>query len=372
MNEYLTPQSVIALKGPIVSLVARVCTSVLLLICMMACTENERTDYSNLEDRPQIKSAAFVGSGNAWLVSACEGQLMVTKNGGESWSSVPGNNIGGRFESIGFVDEKRGFATNSKGEVWSSGDGGQTWAAVSQLRSVKSHDWEFMSSNQINFADEQRGWIVETFTIWRTDDSGRNWQQVFSVLDPRAEGQPREAHFLNREIGWVTATSEGQIYQTTDGGNTWHLIPIAKNTNITDVFFISQNTGWVSGFASVPPYTKLYRSDDAGKTWLPLPSPDGNFLIISISFVSAEEGWAAGRVWTGDPKTSTGAVLHTLDRGQSWQPVQLRQGESVFNRVHFVNSQQGWLFGGKNVYRTEDSGRNWRVVLKLSGATNGT
>jgi len=43
----------------------------------------------------------------------------------------------------------------------------------------------------------------------------------------------------------------------------------------------------------------------------------------------------------------------------------LGQGDMFYSQIKFVNRQVGWLVGQNNLYRTNDAGRTWNVVLKL-------
>ena len=118
----------------------------------------------------------------------------------------------------------------------------------------------------------------------------------------------------------------------------------------------------------------LYYTDDGGETWEPQPfdSIGERYSILAIQMINLTEGWAVGASHLpSSPDTpstnreSTGAILHTLDRGSSWQPVEINTKELFFNQVHFQDSKVGWVFGQRNVYLTEDGGRNWRMVLEL-------
>ena len=224
---------------------------------------------------------------------------------------------------------------------------------------------EFMSASQVEFVDEFDGWIVETFRVWRTDNGGISWREIYSVLNPKTDGQPKAAFFVNNDVQWV-ATSKGQLFQTRNGGVSWDPVSIAKNVSITDVFFVGERKGWALGFSGLPSYTKVYRTESGGKTWESLPPLEANLLITSIVFLNEREGWAAGRIWTGDPKTSGGALLHTINGGESWTEVQhLEQAEPFFARVYFPNAEHGWLVGRDSLYRTQNSGKTWQRVLSL-------
>jgi photosystem II stability/assembly factor-like uncharacterized protein len=347
------------------------CQLVLLALAIYAsaCVDGTGAKHVLTKDHQQIRSYTFVGTDNLWLVTEDEGKLLLTNNGGRDWVTVPGQAVGSKFQSVGFLNDKQGLAVNGEGQVWKSVDGGLSWTKLAQLQSAKPSEWQFTSSHQIQFADERRAWIVETFTVWRTDDGGNTWRQIFSVLDPGTNGQPDSVYFMNLNAGWVI-TSNGRTFQTVDGGDNWVSLSLGKNINAKDVAFADWQTRLVLAFSNLPPYSQVYRTSDAGKTWTGLSFSDPNAVINSISLVNEQEAWAAGRVWTGDPETSIAVLLHTLDGGKNWQRVQLRQAERLFYRVRFVDSQHGWLFAHDNVYRTVDSGNDWRVVLKLPPLKN--
>ena len=342
------------------------CVTILFItiISLIGCTDNRSASHEEVRDTHLIKSCSFVGHDKAWLVTANEGNLLWTKNAGKDWSTVAGTVVGGRFESVGFVDDAMGLAVNSEGRIWKTGDGGENWTPMAQISAVRPREWNFGSSDQVKLADESRAWIIETFTIWRTDDGGSTWRQVFSEADLEKSGQPVSFFSLNRDTAW-NVTSKGQIYLTRDAGNHWDAVHIGDNVNAKEVFFINQQVGWVLGFSGVSPYSTLYRSEDAGKKWTGSALPIPNAVIESVSFVSEREGWVAGRIWTGDQKNSEGVLLHTKDGGKSWQRLQLPQPERFFYGVHFSDLQHGWLIANNNVYLTDDSGNNWRSVLSL-------
>lgn len=335
-------------------------TGLLLLQCSFGCFVDGSGDYSPA-DVSLIKSVAFVGSDSAWLTTAA-GELKITTNGGKDWTTVTGPSVGGRFESIFFFSTKRGLAINQQGQTWKTDNGGNTWNAGPTLK-VSAEAGPFLSASQLKFIDDSHGWVVETFRIWRTDNGGDSWREIYSVMNPKTDGQPKSTLLVNNEIQWLT-TSKGQLLYTKDGAQSWEAVPFERNVSITDVAFVGSR-GWAVGFRGLPPYTNLYRSDNTGETWAPLPALEPHSLITCMTFVSETEGWAAGRTWTGEPTTSGGLVLHTVNGGESWNKVSVNNGEQFFDRVHFLDSEHGWLFSRDNVYRTNDAGRTWQIVLKL-------
>ena len=66
------------------------------------------------------------------------------------------------------------------------------------------------------------------------------------------------------------------------------------------------------------------------------------------------------------PGDMRGVILHTKDGGKSWQEASVGDGELFFDRMFFVDSKHGWLLGSNNIYRTQNGGRTWEVVLKVT------
>ncbi len=297
---------------------------------------------------PQIGSAAFSGSDLTWLVARRKGYLLHSSNGGASWRRLPASQIT-KSSQISFVDSEHGWAvagdSDSQGHIWRSIDGGRTWSWLAKLNSDNPR-WRFTGEVQLDFVDRLNGWLIETFSIWRTSDGGISWKQVFS-----------------------TGQMGGQVFKTTDGGKTWDVQTVRDKGYFTNIFFVDRNTGWLcSG-------DQMYRTDDGGRTWRLQATLTESWQLESCFFVSKREGWVVGTRLlgpsTGLPETNMrnnlvrGIVLHTLDGGETWMVVRIGQNEPFFHRVHFSSTQTGWLFSRDRVYRTINAGRTWRVVLNL-------
>ncbi|MCA1605837.1 MAG: hypothetical protein LC775_10275 [Acidobacteria bacterium] len=180
----------------------------LLFVCSCSCSVNpvafrdQKSDKTKLEvarsNIPQVESAAFSGAASAWLVNYESGKLLHTNDGGLNWNQVP-ESAGGRISQISFIDADNGWAINKvggRGGVWRTKDSGRTWVPIATIPSGDTQ-WDYTSAVQITFTDESHGWVIETFSIWRTEYGGVNWKQVFNTLDPRVKGQPVRGFFID-------------------------------------------------------------------------------------------------------------------------------------------------------------------------------
>ncbi len=95
-----------------------------------------------------------------------------------------------------------------------------------------------------------------------------------------------------------------------------------------------------------------------------LPSVPGDFAPSSVSFASAELGWAAGR---GSCDAGTCLwVLRTTDGGRTWTAAAAPRpdpGASIGlpTSIRFADAVDGWLYGA-GLWATHDGGATWSAV----------
>lgn len=331
--------------------------SVLLVLALslVGCGSHEDPRFT-----PQIEGASFNGPDSAWLTIKW-GELLRTNDGGKSWQRAkPGEN---GLVQVSCIDSKHGYAVDLRGVVWRSLDGGATWLIVGKIQPPA--DTVLGKPQQMHFYDERSGWIIDSFSVWCTEDGAASWTRCFPANQKeRRIGQPLRYFQVSREVAWVAATN-GKVYYTQDGRRSWQVLSLAQTTDFWGIFFIDESTGWLSG----EPDGGIYKTEDGGKTWNVVlkQTPGNNIGARSIYFLNKNEGWAVGRIYPADVtrEPTRGVVLKTTDGGGHWQEIPVSKDELFYTQVQFVNAQDGWLIGQNSVYRTNDAGKTWATVLKL-------
>jgi photosystem II stability/assembly factor-like uncharacterized protein len=357
-------------KGYKLSLMLKVLFNTLLAfqLCSIGCegskiknnvsTTSQRNDDSKItwENIPQIKSATFYSDNCIWIVTAHDGALLFSNNGGVNWNklSIPANT---RFEVVSFIDIRQGWAVDDNGRVWRTSDGGQTWIMLYKFK-ADAADHEFISALQVYFADRLYGWIVETYSIWYTTDGGLSWQKG-SYIHDKQEGQPLRGYFLNKDVAWVGGTM-GEVYRTRDGGKTWSVQTVAKGAAFAGVFLLNEQAGWLSDSNS----KALYRTEDGGISWQPVSIMAEDISINSIYFTDAKDGWAVGQTLINH-RSKSGVVFHTLDGGQHWEIIHIGENDPFFDSVYFADNKTGWLFARDRIYFSDNGGKDWTISLNL-------
>lgn len=142
----------------------------------------------------------------------------------------------------------------------------------------------------------------------------------------------------------------------------WNVVsePFSKST-INDVFFISENEGFIAGDSGY-----VFHTANGGQTWEKQVTPSKK-SIKKLFFLNASYGWAG---------TGQGSILITTDGGQKWT-------ESSFasvipgliftycDAICFVNQNVGFIAAGKDkaiyLLKTTDGGQSWVKKDSLVG-----
>lgn len=195
-------------------------------------------------------------------------------------------------------------------------------------------------------------------------------------------GKRDDISFGSPSHGWY-GTGKGDLFRTTDGGNSWDLVASKPGTFIRALGFLDHKTGFIGNvgtdyYPGVEDETPLYRTDDGGKSWSAVDLGGKTIKgVCAIDILNTNRIYqgvlrpitvihAAGRV--GGP---TG-ILRSIDGGANWSVIDMSDHAGMILDVKFFSETTGLVFastsrGGDNeglILRTEDGGESWRTVYK--------
>lgn len=140
----------------------------------------------------------------------------------------------------------------------------------------------------------------------------------------------------------IAGGTNGALLMSTDLGETFEIIPLEENLEVTHIQFIDPLNGFLLQDAL------LLRTMDGGYNWEFVSEIPGN--VRGIFFVNTSMGYSAG---------DNGESYITTDGGQTWSLLITGTDERLMT-VSFKNSSEG-LFGGKdgvNLF-TSDQGQTF-------------
>jgi photosystem II stability/assembly factor-like uncharacterized protein len=211
----------------------------------------------------------------------------------------------------------------------------------------------------VAFADFQRGFAVgDRGTLWGTTDGGGHWHGTTLKVD----ADLTDIYFLNEQLGWISGrenqpllhSSRGVLFHTKNGGRTWAELSTQVLPGIQSVRFFSPNQGAVAGqHSSFIPAGLATTKDGLG--WSVLASGSGadvvtaHFLKLDQAIIGGERGMVA--------KVTAGEIIPSTTPGI---------GSRTIRDIEMIDQRYGWLVGdGGLILRTDDGGLNWYALANL-------
>ena len=281
-----------------------------------------------------------------------DGQMYTSGDGGETWARVEGFNRPGLLIDNIIIDprdSKTIYAAAHRhkeaGGFFKTTDGGRTWREASQLRGDGIHSLTQSAKDpDVLLAGTNRG-------VWRSQDAGDNWEQLNTSATPgliNVESlavDPRDSNVIYAGTWYLP-------YKTTDGGKTWNITKtgIIDDSDIFAIEIDDRNPDHVIASAC----SGIYETRNAGANWKKvngIPSQSRRTRSILQN---------PGRPDTIYAGTTEGFWM-SANGGGDWKVTTNRQNFEV-NAIAVHPDNPDTVYIGTNnfgVMVSHDGGRNW-------------
>lgn len=188
-----------------------------------------------------------------------------------------------------------------------------------QISQNQGQDWQQISMPGVDFhalaiapSDPKvfYGWPASGAQgLHLSTDGGKTWTQ------PRMAGlgdAPFSLAVDPRNPDYVFATTRAGLYESTNSGNNWTLVPNTQDAPVVGLALLKEGDDAVLyGYRVSQSAPGLYRSADDGKTWKPLGSgTDGTILYLAIAPSNPQVLYAVNE---------NNAVFQSQDGGMTWK-----------------------------------------------------
>jgi photosystem II stability/assembly factor-like uncharacterized protein len=259
------------------------------------------------------------------------------------------------------LDAARGgdrlLAVGERGHILVSSDGGQSWTQAKVPTRVLL--------TGVYLHDDRLGWAVgHDSVVLRTRDGGVTWERVHHA--PENERPLLDVWFKDAERGLATS-AYGELLVTTDGGDSWE--PRAVRDG--DDFHLNQLAAAADGALYLAAEAgHLYRSDDGGETWVPLPSPyEGSFFgLLPLAEGPVLAFGLRGRLFSSADRGRTWTRIETATEATLLSAIQIGPGRFV------IAGMEGTLVWGEGVsgpVRTEQRPDRHAIVALAASPGRG-
>ena len=230
----------------------------------------------------------------------------------------------------------------------------------------------------MHWISQNEGWICSGFTgeIFHTSDGG----QTFTIQTTQFN---TNAIYMFNSLEGYSGGAEGRVYKTSNGGTTW-VVHGSIGGPLLDIDFPpNSKTGYCCGDQG-----KIYKITSTGISSM---SSGVTAHLRSISFPSSDLGWTCsngiirhfdGVTWyeqdsplssyngiyminntTGWAVGDFGVIVNTTDGGLSWKyQANPDASNRNLNDVYFLNASEGWAVGFNGIIlHTTNGGKLWTI-----------
>jgi photosystem II stability/assembly factor-like uncharacterized protein len=281
-------------------------------------------------------------------VGGAAGTILKTTDSGATWTPLLGGDPLSEEREITqlvFVTPTTGWATQISGQT-------------NLLRTTDGESWELISTipehyDDLAFSSETEGVYIYDRKIFRTQDGGRTWNEVYHCATRAQIGglaRQLECSMWKGKVRFATPTvayalgdavdaDAAVILKSTDAGASWNVVAVIENQYAIEggMFFIDESTGYVT----MKDATAAFRTTDGGMTWTGMPA---TAIHRRMAFADPEVGWAI----------RYDKLSYTTDGGRRWASRTLALPAFV-NAFSLPRRDIGYLVGDHGMiyrYRT--------------------
>jgi len=200
-------------------------------------------------------------------------------------------------------------------------------------------------------------WAVAPESLYRSTNAGATWQMRMNGLPDTQYIGLRDIIFDPSQAGTALLLSASKLWRTTDGGNSWTLLPgLVGNYSLS---FEVVRDPFVAGTFYLSAHDAMLRSTDHGSTWQSIGVAPTTGLFESTVAMAADPS-VPGRFYL---MRSSGRFVVTSDYGATWHVggAGLPGISSATLRAAADASHTLYLSNGQGLYLSHDGGMNWQI-----------
>lgn len=295
----------------------------------------------------QLRGLNFVNENYVYAMTVTDNKILQSTDQGATWNyySISFPIIQSSVDilrKMKFINSLTGYLATDFGRLCKTSNGGINWTVDS------TYKFDYRKINVLWSLDVINSLVISTGgggTIIRSTNAGQNYSLIQGW-----KHQLNDIKFINQQTGF-TVGDRGDIFKTTNEGNSWEKINSNTINNLTSVDFINLQTGFITGDTGT-----ILKTTNQGLNW--------NFIITGLNnllydsdFINNDTGYICGKA---------GLIIRTTNSGNSWFQLN-SQSDGELKRIKFLNSSTGIVIHEGYIMRTTNGGINWLKDMSLAG-----
>ena len=213
------------------------------------------------------------------------------------------------------------------------------------------------------FLNSNTGWVITTGNIQKTTNGGLNWFTQHSMINSYkivSMSSDKSNNIWSLCIDSLNNLNF-RVVKSSNFGNNWNIIFTGiSNYRTLKIYVVSDSIAWIIGLSKL-----CLKTTNSGYSWVQKIS-QGASELSEISFVNDNTGWLSTSYWSFPGNWYDANVYKTTDGGENWINQVHYTSAGIYN-VYFINPSTGFFSSSGSVNRTTNGGINWYSLNFRSG-----
>ena len=307
-----------------------------------------------------LTSVFFTDTNHGFIVGA-KGTILKTVDGGTRWEKQS-IGISNDLTKVYFFDAKNGSILGNNKTYFRTTDGGETWINSSNNIQIDFSAISFYTMNNGVSVGKNIG--TDSSSIFVTKNGGAKWEllsviknSMSPVLD--ANVTPQFIHYEdeNNFAVFGTGISETQVFNTTNGGNSWRAQYLFGTGKFSAASFIDSKNGFILAYQGMTTeyWGTVHKTTNGGLTWQQLSNmklPQCKSIFMLDSYI----GYVVGNSQVSLGNAKQNGIFKTINGCVDWDKL-VCNTENQLNDVYFTDAKTGTIVGDKGtILRTTNGG----------------
>lgn len=254
-----------------------------------------------------LKQVASVNS-NVVVATGEHGLILRSTNAGVNWQQVPsGTNM--ELECLSF-NGNTGIACGGYMAFLKTTNGGMNWTNLN-LQGFYGFDIinvQVLNDNTFLMVTKYYFNMTYFYDLRKTTNNGANWSTLFTITSTSQYGAMNDVQFINEQIGFIT--SNGKVRKTTNGGVNWTIVAnVNDSVYKSEIYFVDENTGYFISNINYNSLNRIYKTTNGGFNWVQQYLPSSTAFANKVHFVNTS---------TGMILSDNGNTYRTTNGGSTW------------------------------------------------------